>query len=274
MSPGELAEAIRGGEKAGGEINYARPDVQPAAIEALRPAIWTVSNIVATQSVGNILRYDGGDGKRTGQVAADLDANVRLTAEMDLLLSTESTEVLRLYDWKTGRGTSDIGDVKDAFQFQFYCWLLFQEYPGVNRVDVVVANTREGRALPPVHFYRSKLPEYLGRITTAVNAWTDNEEPVPLEKVAAWPSVEKCRLCDAAVDCPVAEREVAMEPVGVLLQVIALDARRDKLEELLKAAVTKSGGPIRTPEGDCYGKFGAEKPRETFKVKAATNKGD
>lgn len=245
-------------------LQFTRPDVQPQAIEAAKAVVWAVARMINETDPDAILHFDGGEGKRSGQFAWDIDDDVRLTQEADLVLGTASKEVLRVPDWKSGRGVMDIDDVRDSFQFQELSVLIFQTYPDVQRIDVVVCNTRQGFPLPPVHFHRSKLPQYIARLRTAVNAWVDNEEK-PLEQVACWPATEKCRLCDAAIDCPAAEWELKADPADLFRQKIAAEAKVAAIEEVLQAAVAKAGAPVRTPDGDCYGKRGAEKPRETWK---------
>jgi hypothetical protein len=97
-----------------------RPDLQPAVVDALRKT-YPIVELLCRQDNGqeraieDLLRYDGGDGAASGQLASDLilrppsdaeEATVRLTAEMDLLMATGSVEEL---DLGTGRAASPTG---------------------------------------------------------------------------------------------------------------------------------------------------------------------
>ena len=91
--------------------------------------------------------------------------------------------------------------------------------------------------------------------------------------MAAWPSVEKCRLCDAKFDCTFTEREVQANPEEVLKRLVVLKAQSAQCEEILRAEVARTGKPVETPDGDCYGRFGAKKPTLSWDVRKVQQTG-
>jgi hypothetical protein len=260
MSPRDFSSML------GSELRAARPDVQPDVVEAFQSVAWKLGDLFAQHTSRHVLKYDGGEGEQSGQMDKDF-GEFRVTSEIDLLMATQAKTLLREHDWKSGWKFHDIDMVRDSLQFQLHAVLVLSNYPDCEELEVAVWNTRKGQRLPYVTFPRTKLPQYEARIRSYLDIVARFEE-LPIAEVPCWPSTEKCRLCDAAIDCPAAERELSADPVGLLKQRIALGARLDAMDKLLQAAVTRQGAAIRTEDGDCYGKFGAEKPRETWKLKA------
>jgi hypothetical protein len=71
-------------------------------------------------------------------------------------------------------------------------------------------------------------------------------------------------------NCPVAEREVAADPVARAVQFVALEAKYEAIKTLLMADIEKNGGrPIETPSGDKVEFSFTDKPKRTFKLKSA-----
>lgn len=252
------------------ELMASRPDVQPQVVEAFRPMVWRFGQFLGSLTESHILRYDGGAGNRSGQLAQDM-AGFRLTSEDDLLTATQSKTVLRSDDWKSGWGLYDIDSIADAFQFQMRAWLTLENYPDCELLQVRVWNTRKGFPTPYVDFPRSRLAQYEARVREALDAFVRYDREL-IERVPCWASTEKCRICDVAHLCPLMSRDL-QSPPDMLRGLIAANARADALTEKLKAAVTKNGGrPIETPDGDSFGEYGAEKPRKTWKVKSGKDR--
>jgi hypothetical protein len=267
---GEILRAGDIAERIDLNLRHARPDVQVDAIEACKPSVWAIARTLHETDPDNILRFDGGQGKRCGQLSWESSDGIVVTTEFDLLRATESIQVLREDDWKGGWKQHGISDVAKSFQFNLHAVLAFENYPDVQRLDVHVWDLRRSGYEPPsVQFYRRKLDQYRALIETAGHIYIDNDQ-IPLEKVAAWPAVEKCRICDVSVNCPVAEREVAADPVARAVQFVALEAKYEAIKTLLMADIEKNGGrPIETPSGDKVEFSFTDKPKRTFKLKSA-----
>lgn len=254
------------------ELQHARPDVQPQVIDAFRPMVWPFAAMLIELTGDHILRYDGGEGERSGQLACEC-GEFLLTSEDDLLQATASKQVLRSHDWKGGWGFYDIDDVAKALQFQKRAWLTLNNYPECDVLEVAVWNARKGQRLPYVQFPRSRLPQYEARIKSYLNILADYES-APLDKVPCWASTEKCRICDVAARCPAVDRPLPADDGELLRKRIAVNAHLGAIDAELQARVTRRGTPIMTPDGDEYGKFGAAKPTMTWKVKPGKGAAD
>lgn len=250
-----------------------RPDVQPDVIAALRRA-FPVAQLLCSHSTGtdrapeDLLRYDGGSGEHAGQIAGVIVAApedgsrgpVLLTCELDLLLASKSAEELELVDWKSGRRHWTATDVEESFQFQFYSWLIFYNYPTVNRVSVRVFLARDGLCTSAVEFTRERhVWPIQNRLLSAVELYLQHNRTNVLQ-VPAWPSPDKCSLCPVANLCATAhapERDLAVDPEGYLRQYVVLRTAAAKMKRTLTAARKKRGKDFDF--GDV--KFGSDKPK-------------
>lgn len=250
------------------ELSRTRPDVQPDAIDGGRLAIWNFARLIQPLAVSDFIGFDGGVGGKCSQYAADIEVGdkvVRVTGEMDLLLANEaSPEIVDLYDWKTGRGTYDEGDVFHSFQFRCYAWLIFQKFK-VESVRAQVWNTRIGTKTRWVYFHRERDERNLyGQIRAAAETyakhWQNDDAP-------AWPSREKCLLCDCVLKCSKAGAnivEIATSPTAFVDHIAALESQVESLKEQAKAWVD-AHGDIVTPNGNA---FGRSKPKADRKAPA------
>lgn len=251
------------------ETRCARPDVQPEVIRVLRGVWWKLSEYIAGNiAPDNILRFDGGLGGRSGQLSWPVeDLGVVLTSEVDLLHATRSRELLCECDWKTGWGHYDEQDVFDSFQFQMHAYLVLRNYESVEALRVIVWNTRNGSRSRPVEFARSDLASIETRIRSAVGHYLTYSGK-PYELAETWPATEKCRICAAAANCPVADlatQECDRDPVQFVEKMIAVSARLDAMSAEATAYCDKTGKSIVTPSGTC---FGRDKPRAERKAAA------
>ncbi|TXH51488.1 MAG: hypothetical protein E6Q97_18320 [Desulfurellales bacterium] len=266
---GEIWRAGEVHERLVQHVQNSRPDVQPEACEALKAAAYAIARTIAATDPDNILKFDGGDGDRSGMVAWEPFEGFTVATELDLCRATESKQVLDIDDWKSGWGHWTTSDVARSFQFTTQAVCAFHVFHEVQEINVRVWNLRHGYPLQPVQFYRRRLEQYQARVRAAVDVWT-RYDSCDLADVPCWPTVEKCRICDCAARCPAASHDFGADPRDWLRGLIAANAKAEALTEALKGAVAANGGrPIVTPDGDCFGKYGAEKPRETWKVKPA-----
>ena len=257
MNVGELADYLTS------EVLSARPDVQPDVIAAMRPSIWSWCRFIAGSDLRwqNILRWDGGEGEHSGQLAIPFDGlGLAPTSEVDLLTKPVAAPVLHLDDYKAGWKFHSHLDVATSFQFQFHWVLIAHNYPEIEALSVRVWNMRKNRRTHPVLFDRRDLDAFTARVRHAAGVWLQNRHRLPGE-ADAWPGVEKCLDCPAARVCPKGKLN-GETPVQLLEQYIVQTEAVKLLEKRLWAEVKRSGGDIVLPNGDA---FGNEKPRKTKK---------
>lgn len=249
MRPAELVEV------ATELLQHSRPDVQPDSIRAIRSSLWAWARLVASINPLNILHYDGGSGKRSGQLAIDLNG-YRVTSELDFCHSGPSPELVHLVDYKTGWDTWTASDVADSFQFQLHAVLLLHRYERINGVEVVIWNTRTNQRTYRVVFDRRDYDTYRARIAEAVSVMRANQGR-PIASVAAWPTAEKCRLCPVAARCPAIEAD-SETAESKLARLIAIERAGELLAAELSAIVESTGHDLRLPTGEAFG-FGRKK---------------
>ena len=255
----------------------ARPDVQPDVLDSIRPVIWSITKLCRTRNPADILRYDGGEGERSGQLATELlpatdtRGHVLFTAEVDLLMATVAETVLRVIDWKTGRKDFTYTAVAGMFQAAAYSTLVHDNYPDVQRVEFQICQTRKNRWTAPVAFTKRDAADMRGRLLQAVEIRRRAlavAETCP-SNVDAWPAAEKCRICPCLMQCPFLDgtpRKIASDPVAFarMQQIIDLQAAED---HKALAAWVDTHGPIEW-DGGSYGRFPVAKPKKrpcTFK---------
>lgn len=250
-------------------LQHARPDVQPDAMAGCRRSVWAIVEFLMGSHGGepergihpdNILAFDGGEEHgRSGQLAVDYaDLGVRVTSEIDLLISTSTPEVLCEVDWKSGRKLHLETAVKSSFQFQLHAVLILDKYPGAQELRTQIWNTRTDRRTFTVSFRREYLPEYEARIRSAASLWRAHNDTPP-EKCPCWPEAEKCRICDAAAVCHVGRGFLrGQTPEELVDTLVAMDVKQKALGKHLAAIADERGEDIVSPTGAAYGRC---KPR-------------
>lgn len=237
VNPGELAD------ECWLQLRGSRPDVQPEAIRGGRASVWAFAKYIQALHPENILRYDGGHGERSGMLAHDMpELGIRLVSELDLLHATASPEVLAEIDYKSGWKLHSAESVSDSFQFQLHAFLVLNNYPDVACLRVRVWNTRSNTQTYAVDFRRDRLAEISTRIRNAAGEWFRWRD-APVESVPTWPLVDKCRICDAASRCPASGHaaDVAKDPQGFLVQMVAVSAKLDAMHDLATAWADANG---------------------------------
>lgn len=244
-----------------------RTDVQPRVAMILSGCSWTIGRIVCERSASDILRYDGGAGALSGQLAADIfpqtetSGAVRVTGEVDLLLATPSKEELELYDWKSGWKRWTATEVRDSFQFQTYAWLIMKNYPEVERVFVRVAMLGDNEVTGAVAFERRYMDQYRLRILSATEQWQLHNGSTD---APAWPSPSKCAICDAVRHCRVASdhtADVASDPAKAIQTLVVMEAAAERIRTALTVKVRKDGKDLIAQVGDVTVAFGSGKPK-------------
>lgn len=263
-TPGELADVLR---QEG--ICTPRTDVQPRVAQIMDRCAWSVARIIAGRDVGDILRYDGGKGKQSGQLSMEIYPEtekrgaVIATAEVDLLLATPSREELEGYDWKSGWTWWTATDVKDAFQFQMHAALVFENYPEVQRFDCRVFMLGENQATGVVTFERKYFQQYRNRIISAVDIALASDG-IPSDTVRAWPSPEKCLQCQCVRECKDScnyIKDIAENPADALESLAILTAEVERIETGLTTIVRKTTKDISTNVNGVDVCFGINKPK-------------
>lgn len=261
MNPPELLHILKG------HLLRARPDVQPEVMEAMAPSLWAWCNAIHPFAPWSIMRHDGGEGERSGQLTEDVETSlgtVQATSEIDFLAATPVPQIVVAKDWKTGWKQWAEGDVEKAFQMQMLAWLVLSNYPEADAVDFSVWNTRTRRETYPVRFTRERMDQYAARISEAAEIWM-KYRTAPIESVPAWPARGKCEFCDASAFCDVADVDIngtAKDPNQWLQVLWAAEHKVKQIKGLLSAVVENTGRDVTAPGGLC---FGVNKPKANRK---------
>jgi hypothetical protein len=242
-----------------------RPDVQSDALRSARPSLWAWAKYVNGIHWQNILRYDGGDGEHSGQLAWDLeDMNVRVTSEVDFLHTGRAPELVTEIDYKTGHKLHTAADIEASFQFAMHAWLILENYPQVECVSIRVWNTRVNNLTYGVNWKRADLYQLQFRIRQSVTNWLRYRDK-PAEECPTWPTVEKCLWCPAAALCPAIPADVqklTADPDWLVETMVATQAKLDALEKIATGIVESTGRDIVTASGAA---FGTQKPKANRK---------
>lgn len=255
-------------EDAREELYTSRPDVQPDAVDGAKFALWSWANFLSNLSTKAILRYDGGEGDRSGQLANDFThLNLRATSEIDLLYAGDSKELLHEVDYKSGHKFWTVGDVKSSFQFQMHAWLILHNYPDAQAVEVTIWNTRINSRTYPVIFDRRDLNQWERRILSAAEIYRRISRR-EWQDCPIWPSLEKCSQCSGASMCGPAIQisEPSSDPETYLKETIALEQSLKQRKKILSGIVDSRGFDIVTADGDCYGTDKPKKDRKPSKA--------
>lgn len=241
------------------ELMSARGDVQSEAIRAFKSTVFLWARTFAGLPAQAILRYQGGQGDRTGQIARDIEIGkqtYRVTAELDLLLATKSREVLEDHDYKSGWAQWTEQKAADAFQFQLHWWLVSHHYPEVQRMDVRVWDTRRCHVTQRVSFDRFDLDAIGSRVRGAVGRY----ERMLAGDHPARPFAEKCEICSVASVCPETDKDITeFDPVQLTDWLALVESKSAAVRKRLSAYVDKNGD-IVTPSGNA---FGTQKPKSS-----------
>jgi hypothetical protein len=251
MSASDLQETL------GRELRSARADCLSDAWHVMRSSLWRLPNLLETIHPHNILRFDGGTGERSGQLARTIPRVGLATSEIDLLFTPpkEWGATLREIDWKSGRKIYSEANVRDSFQFRLHACLVFESYPEINTLMVQVFNLRPGILTRPVEFRRSDDITLWAEIQQRAGDWYLNHNKPPGDAEAR-PSRDKCRICECAAMCSVVDRDiadVAADPEAAVRWFIAVHAHLAMVKNILKGHVEVTETDIVTSDGDAFG---------------------
>lgn len=246
-------------------LRSSRPDVQPDVMESARYTCWPWAKFITGLHPENILRYDGGEGARSGQLSYPMEGlGITLTSELDFLMSTDSPVVLKEIDYKTGWKKYGIDEIAKRFQFIVHAVLVLFNYPEIEALQIAVWEPRRGGMSYPVLFPRKRLDEYETLVRNVAGQFVQYRK-TPFAECPTWPAEEKCSICPAAAICPAAGHpavDVASDAPGYLLQLYAIQQRADAMEKSLWAHREKTGQDIIAEGGIC---FGRDKPKKEVK---------
>lgn len=243
MSRKDVAELIIEGSY------KSRPDVQPSVVAAVRRGAYPIADILCKTENGedrspdDVIIFDGGEGERSGQLAWDVfpatetTGAVRLTAELDLMLTSASVEEVEVWDWKSGHRWWTATDVAASFQFQMQAWLVLRNFPQVNSVHVRVFMVREGLATGVVTFRRKDVYAIEQRLKRAVDIYLETKAK-PVGEAETWPILGKCSICPAVRKCPAACGE-AKDIGGNIVAYLAEYAATQEKADYMKGELTK-----------------------------------
>lgn len=258
MNAADLADVVRS------RLLNSRPDVQPLVLEAARRSVWDFAKYLDGMAPTSIVRYDGGIGDKSGQLAWDIPhLNTRVTSEVDLLHAGPAKEVLHEIDYKSGHGQWTATDVSRAFQFAMHAWLILHNYEHVQAVEIRIWNTRTNRITYGVDFERRQLPELDARVTRAAAEWVRWRDVEP-QNAPTLPAATKCELCRAAALCPVVPpSEIDADPKEFVRRLNALQIKVDALSKIATAYVDRTGADIVTDDGLAFGRAKPKAERKT-----------
>ncbi len=248
-------------------LRQSRPDVQPQVLKAFRGSVWSWCDWLWRISPANILRFDGGRGTRSGQLSRDIETAgrvVRITSELDFLHATDSLELLQEVDWKSGWKPWTVEAIADSFQMQMHACLVLHNYPDIECLRTRIWSRRLNGLTWAVEFPRRRYQEWETRVLSAAADFVRWHETEGI-KCEARPAAEKCRICPAAIGCPVVDiqiKSVKDEPSLWLDRLAAIEASGDAIREYLGSLVDASGKDI-VGHGIA---FGNEKPKSTRKT--------
>lgn len=243
-------------------LHASRPDVQPEAIKGAKASVYAFCAMLHKEHWSSVMRFDGGEGDYSGQLAVDYDFGVailRCTSEIDFLAAGASKKCAKLRDWKTGNKTWTAAEVKDSFQFQMHAWLILENFSELEAVEIEIWNTRINRATYAVDFERKNIGQYEWRVKEAASQAYQYREA---ENPPTWPNADKCSMCDSAAICPEAGKpiaDLAKDPVAFLKQMTAVSERLTAMKKLGAAHVKRTGKDIIGENGT---RFGTEKPKK------------
>ena len=235
MSPAEINELLVT------NLRHSRPGLQPETLAAFA-GTYRLAEILHPIAPWAILKHDGGQGERCGQMTEDVETSlgvVQATSEIDLLAATQVKEIVRAIDWKTGWAEWSEGDVENAFQMRMLAWLVLSTFTEADVVESQVYNTRTRRLTYPVRFTRDRMAEYAAQVQEACETWM-RYRSAPISAVPAWPTREGCRLCSVAAYCTAGDDDVLdthRSPETWLKIRGALQARIREIDDNLSAVV-------------------------------------
>jgi hypothetical protein len=263
MRAGDFADMLR--DKAA----KSRPDLQPQIVDRFKAGAWTIATAICCADNGeprspeDIMRYDGGEGEHSGQLAYDVplgDTIYRLTGEIDLLVNISDREV-DLSDYKSGYRWWTGTDVRESFQLgAFYPNLVFRNYPEVERINVRVimpAYADITAAVTITHKDRYAIDQ---RLSSALATYDKHRRAKRAEDVPCNPLPSRCDLCRYAIKCPMCARSTMglSESPERLIQELSI------LSAAVKARETRLDGIVRQTGQDIeFGKlrYGTGKPK-------------
>lgn len=242
-----------------------RPDLIQDAWKGADPSVRGWSYFLTKLHAENILRFDGGEGDQSGQLAIDFpDFGLRPTSEIDFLHAGPSPEVIHEIDYKSGWKRWTAEDVANAFQFRFHALLILEAYPDIAAVDIRIWNTRFNDLTYGVRFRRDRDHEPLMmevRRRAELFARYRNKAP---DQCPANPDHSRCLRCPAVSLCVLSKHLAApiVDPERYLLETSAMEKTVEARKELLAEAVRRSGRDIVARDGTC---FGLDKPKANRK---------
>ncbi len=259
LTRGQIVEQIMIGAR------VARADVQTLTVESLKYGAWAIANILCQLNASDVMRFDGGAGRLSGQLSHDLNFGqsvVRVTGEIDLMHASPSPEMIHVRDWKTGRKRHTSQSVFESFQSQTYAWLVLVNYPDVQAVAYQVLDTFSNQDTHAVMFRREKHFQNIDqRIRSAA---VDMLTGRVADQAELRPALEKCRICPAVLKCPVADattQHVAKDSAAAVAYLVALEAMQDAWRESLLALVDERGKDLQGPGGVYFGRQGPRQER-------------
>ena len=269
QSGGALNAAEVTEEAKTGLIWDTRPDLIWHAWNGFSPSMKAWGWFLTKIHHENVLRFDGGDGDRSGQLAIDFpDLGLRCTSEVDLLYAGRSPDLLHEVDYKSGFQRWGLADIENAFQFRFHAALIFHNYPELPAVEIKVWNTRWNSLTDGVVFRRDwDFEVLLMEVRRKAEAFAKYAGKSP-DEVPAYPDAKRCLRCPAVTVCVLSKHlaEPIADPERYLMDTAAMQRTVEARLDLLKEYRNRTGSDIVARDGTC---FGLDKPKANRKPSMA-----
>jgi len=138
-------------------------------------------------------------------LGAEIMAGVGVSGELDRLDQTPRKDELSIEDYKFGFGMMTAAEARRDFQVRCYVWLVFKNYPEVNRVWFVLhylrqddPEARDAYRQIRIDFVREQMDDLEGHVLSAVMATRRIEEE---GKWPARPGYPQCLDCSLLYRC-------------------------------------------------------------------------
>lgn len=242
------------------ELLKTRPDLQPDIIKAAKHVaaqlMWVYDQIIGCEIQIDFQLY-------SERLTPKDYGPLVITTCLDLLMS-KGSDCLVVWDWKTGYKRRDKATAMTDFQVCYICFILWQNYPDIEKIEFVFQETRWG-SFVRVEFLRNAEHPKLPHLTTEVAFQGRIEEAVKLvlsNSKEAWPEEKKCSWCDVIRECAEANiwsKEIADDPAKYLDAHI-IRAAMVKKEKSIISEYVKGGHEL--VGSACLAQ--KKKPKDTF----------
>lgn len=236
------------------ELPKVRPDLQPDVLQAGR----TLAYRLRHYTTNGVLHVED-PFTRSILPPTTARGEVLIVTEPDLVLSTQQANIGIVVDWKSGWWQRTKQQARDDFQTCVVCWTIWAKYPQWDLIKFIYEETRTNtRAEVWIDKNRiiggtqehplTQEDAFEYRILSAVRLRQSGSRE-------AWPTEQKCAMCDVVKWCPAADYEIAELVADQKLYVdkyIAKEAQLNRMHDAIAARI-KAGYVVVGSAGEFNG---------------------